>query len=203
MLAIAINAAVTLATALAFAPHVSAVFQYILNPVTAATLFIGGRETIDNAFLAALWTATDGGIVIPIAAWVAVWWSRPFHALVLAVPLARLLFVSISSGFARKPRYTVTVSSFAACVAVVMAGAVLSSLQDGGDDPAWSHAGAEARAFPRLGRPTGGGALLSAALLQPGWYLRSLVFLRHASYFDVILGAQPLLYTVPLTLRFW
>lgn len=200
---LAINAAATLATALVFAPHVSAVLQYLINPVTAATLFIGGRETLDNAVLAALWTAADGGIGIPITAWVAVWWSRPFHALVLAVPLARLLFVSISPGLARRSRCSVTVASFAACIAVGLACAVLALGLDEGDDSAWSHAGAEARAFPWLGRPAGGGALLSAALLQPGWYIRSLAFLRHASYFDVILVAQPLLYAVPLTLRFW
>lgn len=198
-----LDAAAALATSTLFFPRTSAVLQYVLNPITLFALFLpGGSEIADNALIATLWGASHGLVLLPGVALAVLATRLPWHALALSIPLLRQLYVNCSRGCSNWQGATGMIAAFAAVTAVV------ANREWGSRDVAnsgWTHAGEEVHPFwPRVfGRPTGGGALLSAALLQPGWYLRALAFRRYSSFFDALLVAHPLLYAVPLTLRFW
>ena len=199
----------TIATACLFSPHMDASWQLLLNPITICGVFLGTNNALDAALLATVWSSGQGRVILPLIGLSALAFRLPLYAGTLCIPILRQIHLNFKPGEIYTLRHVVAGALLAACVSFQLStGTLVPSHTRTGDiaDSSWSFVGTAPGSWPLphvFARPVGGGLLLSLNFLQPFWYLRSLAFIRHISYFDIIAVAHPLLYVIPLTLRFW
>lgn len=183
-----LHIAIVALSACLFAPDVKPMVQALINPLTASNLFIGGPEIVDNALLALLWTVTDGHIIAPLIGYAFLVTRLPLHAAALLLPLVRQAWLN-----RRCPSRSPSIFAYGLVTLIVYS--MLTSSE---------YSATTRRVVLPSSRVTVGDfPLLSTALLQPAWYLRSLSFLHVGSYFEALLLVHPFLHVVPLTLRFW
>jgi hypothetical protein len=169
--------------------------QFAINPITAAFIYTCDVKRIaDTTLLAIIWSSADGGKYLPLAALACASWTMPLHAIVLAPPVLRLVWMNFSSNRLLSHRTGVHVTGFPRVVVTTLAWLCIAQAVYFAWGTSW------AGFNPYILR---GGGPRYAAELQPTWYIRSLAFTRFSPYFDTLMSLHPFIFIAPLTIRFW
>lgn len=168
----------------------AAVAQFVLNPVTIATLVSRPHDLVANLLLAAVYVTSAYGLTLCWALSLALFASAaPLQGACIAIPSLLLLSPRSLDAAKRSPSALRIAcrefASFGALAIVSRAGVVKGVIRVDG----------------RLASPLEVDFMSLWPELSPWWYLLSLAFLHQLPYHRVLTLAHPLAYVVPLCVR--
>lgn len=169
--------------------------SYVFNPLTLVAVLVASPALLSNALLACLYASCSRRnlLAVPITL-LGLWYVAPLQAACVAAACVLYLWQPVRSA-ATAATAAADSSSGSASLFTLVAQAAAAVLL-------CATAYATAPPLSSLLAPMTVDASSGGVELGLSWYLWTSAFLRHLPYFSLLLWLHPLLYVLPITLRY-